>query len=238
MPLHFTDCFSNIQKVIVKHGAEEGAKTALEALSENYHGHAGIGGMLAAWLVDLKSSSSSSSDNDGKKEDSMNAAADEVRNIVQDVIKGITKEKFDKTKADEVLNMSKSETLYIQEMIQSSRWRKLLIDLATTNKDSALLKYCIRIISDLGYHRELARRINMTDDFSVYNSTLKAEFGAIGTLVSSVPTDAESSMDMSEIVEDIRRMCTSASYTYLYAVEVSHDRSDRMHKLFLFLSFC
>ena len=198
---------------------------ASEMLSESYHGHTPICGLLATWLADIKSASSSDSTETGKKEDTMNVAVNEVRDVVQDVMNAATKEKFDKSKGDEIMTrLSKTEAWFVDDMIESPRWRKLLIDLATTNRDSALLKYCVRRISDLGHHRELAKRINMTDDFSVYNSTLKAEFE---NLVGSLASEAYSSMDLDEIVEDLKRMCTSASFTYLYAVEVSHETYGR-----------
>jgi len=227
----FSECYSNIEKVVEKFGAKDGAKMAQGSLTESYHGHTVICGLLATWLADLKASTSSSTADSGKIEDNSVTAADEVRDITQNVITGNIKDAFDKTRGDEIMTrMSKAEAWYIDDMIESPRWRKLLIDLATTNKDSVLLKYCIRRISDHGHHRELAKRIKMTDDFSVYNSTLKAEFGAIGNLLGSVSADAESSMDLSEIVEDIKRMGTSASFTYLYAVEVSKDSNDRALK--------
>lgn len=194
---------------------------ATDAIMDSYYGHTAISGLLANWLQGLKASSASSDDT-VQKNDASSIASNEVRDIVQDVLYSAAKEKFTKSKGDEMTNMSRSEIWFIEGMIQSPRWRKLLIDLATTNKDSVLLKYCVRRISDLGYHRELAKRINMTDDFSVYNSTLKAEFG---NLISSIANDSGSSMDLNEIVEDIKRMCTSASFTYLYAVEVSQTQS-------------
>ncbi len=220
------DCYKNIKAATEKLGPEEGSKLASEMLSESYHGHTPICGLLATWLSDIKAASSSSDSTEiGKKEDTINVALNEVRDVVQDVMNAATKEKFDKSKGDEIMTrLTKSEAWFVDDMIESPRWRKLLIDLATTNRDSALLKYCVRRISDLGHHRELAKRINMTDDFSVYNSTLKAEFE---NLVGSLSSGAYSSMDLDEIVEDLKRMCTSASFTFLYAVEVSRTTYDR-----------
>lgn len=208
-------------KLVEKVGPQEGSQMASGLLSESYHGHTPICGLLATWLADIKASSSVSTET-GKQEDTVNTAVNEVRDVVQDVMNTATKEKFVKSKGDEIMTkLTKAEAWFVDDMIESPRWRKLLIDLATTNRDSALLKYCVRRISDLGHHRELAKRINMTDDFAVFTSTLKAEFE---NLVGSLSTEAASSMDLSEIVDDLKRMCTSASFTYLYAVEVSHER--------------
>lgn len=219
-------CIRNIQTIVEKEGEEDGVNMATEAISDSYKGNTVICGFLASWLKELKAASSASSaDTAVQQKDSGDVASNEVRDIVQNVLYGATKEKFNKEKADEMTSMEKEETLFIDAMIASPRWRNLLIDLATANKDSVLLKYCIRKISDLGHHRELAKRINMTDDFSVFNSTLKAEFTAIGDLISSVASDSDSSMDLREMVDDVKRMCTSASFTYLYAVEVSIEMS-------------
>jgi negative elongation factor C/D len=223
------DCYKNIKAATEKLGPEEGSKLASEMLSESYHGHTPICGLLATWLSDIKAASSSSDSTEiGKKEDTINVALNEVRDVVQDVMNAATKEKFDKSKGDEIMTrLTKSEAWFVDDMIESPRWRKLLIDLATTNRDSALLKYCVRRISDLGHHRELAKRINMTDDFSVYNSTLKAEFE---NLVGSLSSEAYSSMDLDEIVEDLKRMCTSASFTFLYAVELLRTLVEKAKK--------
>jgi negative elongation factor C/D len=223
------DCYKNIKAATEKLGPEEGSKLASEMLSESYHGHTPICGLLATWLSDIKAASSSSDSTEiGKKEDTINVALNEVRDVVQDVMNAATKEKFDKSKGDEIMTrLTKSEAWFVDDMIESPRWRKLLIDLATTNRDSALLKYCVRRISDLGHHRELAKRINMTDDFSVYNSTLKAEFE---NLVGSLSSGAYSSMDLDEIVEDLKRMCTSASFTFLYAVELLRTLVEKAKK--------
>eukprot|EP00544_Gedaniella_sp_CCMP2646_P010829 CAMPEP_0202497672 /NCGR_PEP_ID=MMETSP1361-20130828/23503_1 /ASSEMBLY_ACC=CAM_ASM_000849 /TAXON_ID=210615 /ORGANISM="Staurosira complex sp., Strain CCMP2646" /LENGTH=835 /DNA_ID=CAMNT_0049129341 /DNA_START=75 /DNA_END=2582 /DNA_ORIENTATION=- len=223
------DCYKNIKAATDKLGPEEGSKLASEMLSESYHGHTPICGLLATWLADIKAASSSSDSTEiGKKEDTINVALNEVRDVVQDVMNAATKEKFDKSKGDEIMTrLTKSEAWFVDDMIESPRWRKLLIDLATTNRDSALLKYCVRRISDLGHHRELAKRINMTDDFSVYNSTLKAEFE---NLVGSLSSGAYSSMDLDEIVEDLIRMCTSASFTFLYAVELLRTLVEKAKK--------
>lgn len=50
---------------------------------------------------------------------------------------------------------------------------------------------------------------------------LGSEFVVIGNLSTSASSVTETSVDLSQIVEDLRRACTSTSYTYLYAVEVS-----------------
>jgi hypothetical protein len=55
-----------------------------------------------------------------------------------------------------------------------------------------------------------------------YNAMLGSEFVVVGNLSTSVSSVTETAMDLSQIVEDLRRACTSTSYTYLYGVEVSN----------------
>lgn len=193
----------------------------MQALIASFHGQTAICGLLGLWLADLKASSSSSDAT--KQEETVDTAADEVRGVVQDVVNRIAMERFSKMGGDNILNLSKAEAAFLEEMIDSVRWRKLLIDLSATHKDSALLMYCLQSISKRGHHREIAKRVNQSDHFAVYNAMLGSEFAVVSNLSASALSDMEASMDMSQIVEDLRRACTSTSYTYLYAVEVSNS---------------
>lgn len=191
----------------------------MQALIASFHGQTAICGLLGRWLADLKASSSLSDAT--KQEETFDTAADEVRGVVQDMVSRIAMERFSKMGGDNILNLSKSEAAFLEDMIDSVRWRKLLIDLSATNKDSALLMYCLQSISKRGHHREIAKRVNQSDHFAVYNAMLGSEFAVVSNLRTSASSDMEASMDMSQIVEDLRRTCTSTCYTYLYAVEVS-----------------
>lgn len=193
----------------------------MQALIASFHGQTAICGLLGRWLADLKASSSSSDAT--KQEETFDTAADEVRGIIQDMVNRIAMERFSKIGGDNILNLSKAEAAFLEDMIDSVRWRKLLIDLSATNKDSALLMYCLQSISKRGHHREIAKRVNQSDHFAVYNAMLGSEFAAVSNLSASASIDMEASIDMSQIVEDLRRACTSTSYTYLYAVEVSNS---------------
>jgi hypothetical protein len=142
-----------------------GGQKAMQALITSFHGQTAICSLLGRWLADLKASSFSSGT--VKQDESFNTAADEVRGIVQDMVNRIATERFSKTGGDSILNLSKAEAAFLEDMIDSPRWRKLLIDLSATNKDSALLMYCLQSISKRGHHREIAKRVNQSDQFAV-----------------------------------------------------------------------
>ena len=80
--------------------------------------------------------------------------------------------------------------------------------------------YCLRTISKKGHHREIARRINQSDHFAVFRQMLQSELSVIGKLAVSAGSDVITSIGVDDLVNDLRRACTSTSYTYLYSLEV------------------
>ena len=80
--------------------------------------------------------------------------------------------------------------------------------------------YCLRTISKKGHHREIARRINQSDHFAVFRQMLQSELSVIGKLAVSAGSDVMTSIGVDDLVNDLRRACTSTSYTYLYSLEV------------------
>lgn len=201
----------------------------MQSLIKGFHGQTAICGLLAVWLTSLKSASSGERDTvggGGTNADTALRSASDVRETAQEVVNKIAKERFTKQGGDNIFQLKKSEVVFLEEMMDSERWRKLLIDLSAANRDSTLLNYCLSAISKRGHHREIARRINQSDHFAVYTAMLASEFAVVGNIASSEEADAESSMGLLELVADLRRTCTSTSYTYLYAIEVSEDDKD------------
>ena len=190
------------------------------ALIDNFQGQTAICGTLAKWLADLRSASSNNSDVNEVVGTARQSVADEIRDTTQDVVSQIAKERFSKTGGDNILNLDKAEAAFLQDMINSNRWRKLLIDLAATNKDSALLMYCIQTISKRGYHRELVKRMNPSEYFSVFNAMLQSELAVVGKASISASSDVDTSIGLEELVNDLRRTCTATEFTYLYSIEV------------------
>jgi hypothetical protein len=148
------------------------------------------------------------------------ADADYIRGIAQDVINRIANERFTREAGDEILDLGKSEAVFLEEMMDSVRWRKLLIDLSAAHKDSAVLLHCLRAISKRGHHREIAKRINQSDHFTVFNAMLLSELAVVGCTAVSAGSDINSSSGFDDLLNDLQRACSATSYTYLYSVEM------------------
>ncbi|VEU34087.1 unnamed protein product [Pseudo-nitzschia multistriata] len=118
-------------------------KNAIQALSDSAHGQTAVCGLLSRWLTDLKSqtSASSSTTDDAAHAKRFQKSADGIREMTQEVVNSIVKERFTHKGGNNILALSKSEAAFLEDMMDSNRWRKLLIDLSASNKDSALLMY-------------------------------------------------------------------------------------------------
>ncbi|KAI2503862.1 TH1 protein [Fragilaria crotonensis] len=197
------NCLDNVRQLISGGGNEGGAK-AMQSLLSSFKGETAICGILGLWLADLKKADEQAIPEPDK-------AVDDVRDIAQHVIDKIAKDRFTKAGGDNIFQLKKAEAGFLEDMMESSLWRKLLIDLSATHRDSTLLSYCLSSISKRGHHREIAKRINQSDHFPVYSSMLTSEFTIVG--------NGGDSTGIHALVEDLRRSCTSTSYTYLYAVE-------------------
>lgn len=188
---------------------EGNPQSAIQALSESYFGETAVCGLLGRWLVDLKSQSADSKTS--KKTTKSNE--DFVRQMAEDMVNKIADERFTKTGGDSILDLSKSEAAFLETMIDSNRWRRLLIDLTASNKDSALLMYCLEQISKKGHHREIARRINQSDHFTVFNAMLSSELSVVGRIAVSACKHDSSSITLEELSRDLLRACSSTGYT-------------------------
>lgn len=190
---------------------------AIQALTDSYYGVPAVCGLLSSWLAGLKSQAATSDAVEQSK--LFTKSADDIRQMTQDVVCRIAKEKFTKTGGDSILHLASLPT-FLEDMIDSNRWRKLLIDLSASNKDSALLSYCLQKISKRGHHREIARRINQSEHFAVFNAMLASELMVVGKIAVSTCHDNDTSIGLDELVSDLRRTCASTAYTYIYAIEV------------------
>lgn len=223
-------CMTNVAVVVAANGGNP-AK-AISSLIENYHGQTAVCGLLSRWLVDLyqkrQATPSSSKEASSTKTTIVNAMpniagslnADSIREVAQNVIHKMAKERFTKEIGDGILDLSKSEAAFLEEMMDSSRWRKLLIDLSAVHKDSAVLLYCLRAISKRGHHREIARRINQSDHFAVFNAMLLSELSVVGGQAVAAGTDVLAATCLEDVAHDLVRACSSTAYTYLYSVEL------------------
>ena len=209
-------CMDNVTEVVTSQGGNP--QKAIQALIESYHGQTAICGLLGLWLADLRTQSTSSDTTDQKK--AFQNAAGDIRQMAQDVVNRVAKERFTKTGGDRILDLKRSEAVFLEAMMDSKNWRKLLIDLSASNKDSALLMYCLQAISKRGHHREIARRVNQSDHFLVFNAMLASELTVVGKIAVSACRDTDTSIGLDELVGDLRRTCTATAYTYIYAIEV------------------
>jgi len=205
-------CIDNVNILLQELGGSEGGQKAMQSLVNNFQGQTAICGLLCQWLTEMKVPDES--------EDALEEAADDIRESVQEVINKIAKERFNKAVGDSIFRLKKAEAVFLDEMMESERWRKLLIDLSASNKDSTLLKFCLKSISNRGHHREIIKRINPSDHFAVFNAMLASEFAVVGKIAFGSTSDLDTALGMSELVEDLRRTCTSTAYTYIYAIEV------------------
>lgn len=69
---------------------------------------------------------------------------------------------------------------WLLTMQDDDGWRRTLIELAREHRQSALLRFVLKQLSDNGYHREIAAVISETDLFSVFNGEEDGEGGRGG----------------------------------------------------------
>ena len=241
------DCLDNVAELIDQLGGNVGGPKAMQALISSNHGLTAVCGLLGLWITELRTTlATSTGESPSKMKPSTKniggsgAAAsavgggggspqDQVRSIAEDIVSRFAREHFSVAKGDNILNLSKSEAAFLEQMIENQRWRRLLIDLSATYKDSALLTYCLKSISKRGHHREIAKRINQSDYFGVFNAMLTSELEYLGMV--GIPKkggdgadgegfDDETPESFDGVISDLRRTCTSTSYTYYYTREV------------------
>ena len=149
-------CNKHVGKVIELQGPS-GGSDMMKKLISSYRGHTSICGLLALWLTDItaatsdrnlssqpfqsNSNVSTNSGNHSNQIDLRNKAAESIRQTSEEVINKIAKEKFTKEAGDEILDLvtGSRKIRFLEDMIDSDSWRRLLIGLSATNKDSALL---------------------------------------------------------------------------------------------------
>lgn len=198
---------------------------AIQALSKSYNSTTAVCGLLSRWLADLKALSAVVDVVDAEKRRARQTKAfrkstDDIREMAEAVIFRICREKFTNVGGDNILNLQKAEVVFLEKMMDSKRWRGLLIDLSASNKDSAMLRYCLKAVSKRGHHREIASRIDQSDHFAVFDAMLASEIAAVGKIAVSLCQEQDSTIHLEELVSGLRRTCTSTAYTYIFSLEV------------------
>jgi TH1 protein/WW domain len=226
-------CLQHVSEIVQ---ADDGNATrAISALIDHYHGQTAVCGLVSRWYLDLCQNTNyhptpaltSSATKDRIEKQSILTAgnnntnnADHLRNVIQNVICKVAKEKYTKEDGDSILDLSKSEVVFLEEMMESTRWRTLLIDLSASHKDSAVLLYCLRAISKRGHHREIVQRINPSEHFTVFHAMLRSELTTIGRLAVSAQSDIVTATTFQDLIQNILKSCTATSYTYLYSIHM------------------
>lgn len=117
-------------------------------------------------------------------------------------------------------------------------WRRLLIKLSDEHRESILLNWCIRELSQLGYHREIAQVIREADYFSVCNALLVDTIFRLGSAIaeggatySDIANGSDSGTfesrsggasgtsnhdNVASLMIDLKRMCGSSEYMFIY----------------------
>jgi hypothetical protein len=212
-----------------------GPETAISTLLSSYINQTAVCGVLSKWLVDLKTANhqhSSSNHQNGSIEafDSSKlhqSNTDYVRQLVEKVIAKTAKANFSEKAQQTLLNLSKKDRQFFEEMMEHERWRRLLIDLSADHKDSALLTLLLQSISKRGYHREIAKRITISDYFEVFHGMLASELGLLGKLAVNGGKASAGELNgvnsAETIVNDLKRQSTTTAYTYIYVIELLDD---------------
>ena len=221
-------------------------KKAQQYLVQGYQGDTAMCGLMGLWLAELKSSraaalgkprTSVASKNVAHDNNVFQEGADAARDVVESVVNRLARERFTTNGGDAIMKLTKKQAAFVDEMIKSDRWRKMLIDLSASHKDSKLFMYCLQTMSNLGFHREIANRIDQSDYFGVFNSLLRSELSVAGKLavagydgyeVAGTPEGKSSNESLTSgqietLTADLRRTCTATSYTYLYAMVVLQE---------------
>lgn len=235
----------NIATLINELGNVAGKK-AQQYLVQGYQGDTAMCGLMGLWLAELKSSRaaavgksrpSAASKNIAHDNNVFEEGADAARDVVESVVNRLARERFTTNGGDAIMKLTKKQAAFVDEMIKSDRWRKMLIDLSASNKDSKLFMYCLQTMSNLGHHREIANRIDQSDYFGVFNSLLRSELSVVGKLAvagydgykkdgtseGKSSNESLTSGQIETLTADLRRTCTATSYTYLYAMIVLQE---------------
>ena len=109
-------CMTHVSEVVQANKGNPAQ--AISFLIDNYHGQTAVCGLLGKWILDLKQQQQQQCNN-----------ADEIRTTCSSVIDKVIKERFAKDVADRIVDLSKSEAAFLEDMMDSPNWRKLLIDL-------------------------------------------------------------------------------------------------------------
>ena len=205
-----TDINATIQRLVqLSDDPSVMAKKISNSLSENYVGYAQMTHVLLEWLhiaqeADKATSSSSSSS-------IQNIVIEDQETVAVNELAEIIKEMFNKDKADELIKLfvtSHEASEWFTKLIEDPILRRTLIELYDKNKGSTLLAHSIKMLSSMGYNREIAQIVREVDYIEVFNELL---IDLISRVVQSNDDDLQS------LAEDLKRMCCHTDFMFAYS---------------------
>lgn len=96
----------------------------------------------------------------------------DIDNILCTNVADIMKQRFDRVKADALINRLSGVPVWLTQMIQDPIFRRALIEMYEANRSSTLLGVCLREISALGHHRDISRVIRDVEYFDVFSNMI------------------------------------------------------------------
>lgn len=138
--------FDHISTLVTEMGPQAGVKV-MYSLMNGYQGETAICGLMGLWLAELKASNASlkspvapsataagGAAANGEEENEkkiFEKGADAARDVVEQVVNRLAKERFTKDGGDDIMKLSKKEVAFLDAMIDSERWRNLLVSIIT-----------------------------------------------------------------------------------------------------------
>jgi hypothetical protein len=180
----------------------------VQKLCDSYTGYAKMTELLSSWLEVSQGNPPASAATAAAA--AAEGAPTDSDDFLYGLLSKLIKQKFDKKLADSLIRPGSEVPSWLTEMMNDPKWRKLLIELLDSNRGSALLGYCLRQISSMGYHREIGQTIRDADYFLVFCNLLQ-DF-----LIKIVSADAA---EICTRTSDLTRMCCNCDYLFLYAQE-------------------
>jgi hypothetical protein len=129
----------HISNLVTEIGPQEAGRKAMQSLMNGYQGDTAMCGLMALWLAELKASSAAldksakpappaaGNENESIEKKRFNQGADAARDVVEQVVNRLAKERFTKDGGDAIMKLSKKQVAFVDNMIESERWRNLLV---------------------------------------------------------------------------------------------------------------
>lgn len=183
----------------------------IQRMSEGYLGFPQMTRIVGEWLMLAKSLSEDGSgvaaSSSGASDASQSSASALTESIAADFVANTIKQRFDKTLADQLLRLSVLPD-WLGGLMVDPTYRRMLIELYDLHSDSNVLGYCLREISQMGHHREIAQVIRESEYFLVFNDLLVDMLSRISSA---------SATEIAKLTENLKRSCCSSEYMFLYA---------------------